>query len=154
MLLKSLSSNLVGACCIDDHTRLASDLHASYMCKRNRGCGSIFLVGLVRIAQISNKPVRLASKHYCTVSSLSPLLTSGLCACVAALIGQIHHVHRRSAHNPGRQLGLLSEHVSARTRIQAHLVGTWPTLSWNACNLLLVYAVLGVAGANGRCSLS
>ena len=30
--------------------------------------------------------------------------------------------------------------IGARTRTQAHLVGTWPTISWHACNIVIVDA--------------
>ena len=33
----------------------------------------------------------------------------------------------------------LLEHVGARTVIQAHLVGTWPTISWSACNYFIYF---------------
>ena len=34
---------------------------------------------------------------------------------------------------------LLLELAGARTRIHTNLVGTWPTISWNACKLSLLY---------------
>ena len=42
-----------------------------------------------------------------------------------------------SARNPGCNL-VPTGSIRARIRTQAHLVGTWPIISWNACKLISI----------------
>ena len=98
--------------------------------------------------------VLLESARDCPQRCTRPLVQAVSCQALTQQVKCVSGTRPVSAHPWGATWCLLSEHVRATTRIQAHLVGTWPTISWNACKLSLMFKRLCCTCSSGLWKLT